>query len=98
MGSMYPIRVAAQEPRLLLQSTAAQRLLVQGVLSLTGQLVRGLGEQREAAALRPLVEQRHRLVRELGLSIADDAALGCLAALTAAVIESDLALEVMLAA
>jgi len=98
MGSMYPSVVAAPRPRLLLQSTAAQRLLVQGVLSLTGQLVRGLGEQREPTALRALVEQRHRLVRELGISIADEAALGCLAALTAAVIESDLALEVMLAA
>jgi hypothetical protein len=84
-------------PALQLQSSPAQRLLSQGVLTLTAQLVRGCSVGMDAAALRWLVEQRHRLLRELGNSVKDDAALGCLAAMTAAVIESDLALEVMLA-
>ena len=45
--------------------------------------------------MQELVETRHRMLRELGHSVTDDAALGCLAALTAAVIELDLALEKM---
>ena len=86
---------AARRPALLLQSNPAQRLLVQGVLALTGQIVRGIGEGRPPLALTSLVQERHRLLRELGNSVTDDAAIGCLAAMTAAVIESDLALDVM---
>jgi hypothetical protein len=80
---------------LLLQATPAQRLQVQGVMALTGQLVRGIGSRADAASMQELVEERHRMLRELGHSVTDDAAIGCLAALTAAVIESDLALETM---
>jgi hypothetical protein len=80
---------------LLLQATPAQRLLVQGVMALTGQLVRGIGSRSDAASIRELLEARHLMLRELGHSVTDDAAIGCLAALTAAVIESDLALETM---
>jgi hypothetical protein len=83
---------------LLLQSRPAQRLLVQGVMALTGQLVRGIGEQRDPLALRGLMGERHRMVRELGNSVGDGAALTCLAAMTAAVLESDRALEVILGA
>jgi len=82
-------------PSLMLQSNPAQRLLVQGVLAVTGQLVRGIGNRSDAASIQELVETRHRMLRELGHSVTDDAAIGCLAALTAAVIESDLALETM---
>ena len=85
---------AARRPALLLQSNPAQRLPVQGVLALTGQIVRGIGEGRPPLALTSLVQERHRLLRELGNSVTDDA-IGCLAAMTAAVIESDLALDVM---
>jgi hypothetical protein len=90
--------VSASGPPLLLQSTPVQRMLAQGVMAVTGQLVRGMAGQTSPVALRWLVEERHRLLRELGNSVTDDAAIGCLAAMTAAVIESDLALEVMLGA
>jgi hypothetical protein len=80
-------------PPLLLQATPGQRLLVQGVLSLTGQIVRSVGTGGPAGRLDVLVEERHRMLRELGECVTDEAAIGCLAALTAAVIESDLALE-----
>jgi hypothetical protein len=95
MGRAVPGGAGDGRQTLLLQATPAQRLLVQGVMALTGQLVRGIGSRTDAASIRELVEARHRMLRELGHSVTDDAAIGCLAALTAAVIESDLALETM---
>jgi hypothetical protein len=95
MGRAAPGREGVGRPSFLLQSTSAQRLLVQGVMALTGQLVRGIGSQTDADSMQELVDERHRMLRELGHSVTDDAALGCLAALTAAVIELDLALETM---
>jgi len=95
MGRAYPGGEGVSRPSFLLQSTPAQRLLVQGVMAVTGQLVRGIGSRADADSMQELVETRHRMLRELGHSVTDDAALGCLAALTAAVIELDLALEKM---
>lgn len=80
-------------PSLQLQSTPARRLLVQGILAVTHELVRSIGCGKDATSIQELVEARHRMLRELGHSVTDDDALGCLAALTAAVIELDLALE-----
>ena len=95
MGRAAPGGQGVGRPSFLLQSTPAQRLLVQGVLAVTGQLVRCIGGRTDAASVQALVAERHRMLRELGHSVTDDAALGCLAALTAAVIELDLALETM---
>ena len=79
---------------LLLQRTSTQRLLVRGIFALTHQLVRSVASGRQTA-LPQLMSERHRLLRELGTSVCDDNALGCLAAITAAVQESDMALESM---
>ena len=65
-------------------------------MAVTGQLTRAIGTRMGAASMQGLVAERHRILRELGHSVTDDAAIGCLAALTAAVIESDLALDVMM--
>jgi hypothetical protein len=43
-----------------------------------------------------MMADRHRMLRDLGFSVRDDDALGCLAAMTAAVNESDMALEALL--
>ena len=95
MAYSWHQRAAAGPEHWLLQGTSAQRLLVQGVMAATGILVRGIGEQRSVAAMRQTMDERHRMLRELGNSVEDDAALGCLAAMTAAVLESDRALAVM---
>ncbi|MFM1887017.1 MAG: hypothetical protein RL026_2174 [Pseudomonadota bacterium] len=80
-----------------LQKSPTQRMLAQGVLAITSRLVRAVATRQESRVLRSLMEERHRLLRELGSSVQDDKALDCLAAMTAAVIESDLALEKLLA-
>lgn len=98
MAGLHPRHADGSAASLLLQATPTQRLLSQGVLALTGQIVRGCESGAPAAALRWLVAERHRLLRELGNSVTDDTAIGCLAAMTAAVIESDRALDVMLGA
>ena len=79
---------------LLLQRTSTQRLLVRGIFALTNQLVRSVASGKQSD-LPQLMSERHRLLRELGISVRDDRALGCLAAITAAVQESDRALEAM---
>ena len=56
-------------PALLLQSTPAQRLLVQGVMAVSEQLVRSISLRAGAASIRELVEARHRMLRELGQSV-----------------------------
>jgi hypothetical protein len=81
---------------LQLQRTPTQRMLSQGVLALTSRLVRGVATRQDPRTLRSLMAERHRLLRELGGSVGDEAALDCLSAMTAAVIESDLALEALL--
>ena len=98
MAGLNPHRAAGVGVPLLLQQTATQKLLSQGVMTLTNQLVRGCSNGTDRAALRWLAAERHRLLRELGNSVKDDAAIGCLAAMTAAVLESDRTLDVMLGA
>lgn len=90
--------VRSRRPPLLLEASSAQRLLVQGVMAATGMLMRGLSDGLSDDALRHITQERHRMLRELGNSVVNDAAIPCLAAMTAAVQESDRALEVMLAA
>ena len=82
-------------PPMPLLSNPSQRLLAQGVIALSGQIVRALGEGRSRAGLCLLREERVRMLRELGDGATDDAAITSLAALTAAVIESELALDLM---
>ena len=80
---------------LQLQRTASQRLLTQGVVALTEQMARSLLD-RDQREVRRMMADRHRMLRDLGFSVCDDDALGCLAAMTAAVNESDMALEALL--
>ncbi|MEP7311479.1 MAG: hypothetical protein ABI859_02760 [Pseudomonadota bacterium] len=79
-----------------LQARPAQRLLVQGVLATTAQLIRSLGQGSNAAALQGLVAERRRLLRELGRGIGGERELGCYEAMRSAVSESDAAIAVML--
>ena len=78
-----------------LLSNPSQRLLAQGVIALSGEIVRALADGRKVAGLGRLREERCRMLRELGEATFDDAAITSLAALTAAVIESELALDFM---
>ena len=83
-------------PRLWLQARPAQRLLVQGVLALTAQLVRAIAAGSDAQDVRALMAERQRLLRELGRGIRGERELGCYEAMRAAVTESDVAIAVML--
>ena len=83
-------------PRLWLQARPAQRLLAQGVLAITAQLVRRLGDNGAGTALQGLVAERQRLLRELGRGIRGERELGCYEAMRTAVVESDAAIAVML--
>jgi hypothetical protein len=76
---------------------AARRLLEQGVVASTMQLVRDFRDGRESAAMRHLMLERRRMLAELGLfePVTDEA--GSLWALRAAVVESDRTLEALLA-
>lgn len=76
---------------------AAGRLLAQGVMAFTFQLVRDVRDAGDSVTIRQLMDQRRRLLSELARYMYADRHLGSLAALTAAVAESDRALEVMLA-
>lgn len=90
---------ALANPRLWLQARPAQRLLVQGVMAVTAQLVRKLGQNGQdddSAALQELMAERQRLLRELGRGIRGERELGCYEAMRTAVIESDAAIAVML--
>ncbi|MEP7311682.1 MAG: hypothetical protein ABI859_03820 [Pseudomonadota bacterium] len=95
-GGVWQGSGAPANPRLWLQVRPAQRLLVQGVMALTAQLVRSLGQGSNAAALQELVAERQRLLRELGRGIRGERELGCYEAMLSAVVESDAAIEVML--
>lgn len=81
---------------MLYDSQPARRLLVQGVLASTNQLVRGLAEGRPRAALRKLMQERRRMLGELraGYGPEDRESLRALAA---AMAESDRTMEAMLA-
>ena len=85
----------AGRPPLQVLANPSQRLLAQGVIALSGQIVRSLAEGQSASGLGLLREERRRMLRELGESVSDDGAIASLAALTAAVIESELALDQM---
>ena len=85
----------SDRPSMHLLANPSQRLLAQGVIALGGQIVRSLAEGQGVAQLPRLRDERLRMLRELGESVGDDAAMTSLAALTAAVIESELALDQM---
>ena len=95
-GGARPGSGAPASPRLWLQARPAQRLLVQGVMAVTAQLLRSLSESLDAAAMRALLAERQRLLRELGRGIRGERELGCYEAMRAAVAESDVAIAVML--
>lgn len=75
---------------------ASQRLLVQGVLASTLQLVRQVRDGREPAAVRGLMGERRRMLAELARDVESIAGAGSLAALSAAMAESDRTLEALL--
>lgn len=75
---------------------ASERLLVQGVLACTMQLVRHVREGREPAAVRSLMGERRRMLAELARDVDKLAGAGSLAALSAAMDESDRTLEALL--
>lgn len=75
---------------------AEGRLLAQGVVASTLQLVRGVRDAGERAAIEALMAERHRLLGELARFMNTDRHAGSLAALAAAVAESDRTLEAML--
>jgi hypothetical protein len=75
---------------------SAQRLLVQGVVASTMQLVRGVRDGREAPAVRRLMLERRRMLAELALDAPVAGQDGSLWALQAAVVESDRTLEALL--
>jgi hypothetical protein len=75
----------------------AQRLLVQGVLASTNQLVRGLVEGVPQAQLLELMRERRRMLGELDAVFDDASFAGHMRALSAAVAESDRTVEALLA-
>lgn len=72
---------------------AAQRLLASGITASTLQLVRALREHRSGAELARLMSERRRMLRELEALAGDPALAPALAALRAAVAESDRTVE-----
>jgi hypothetical protein len=76
---------------------SAQRLLVQGVVASTLQLVRSVRDGCEPPAVRRLMLQRRRLLAELALDETAPGQRGSIRALRAAVAESDRTLEALLA-
>ena len=79
------------------QASAAQRLLVQGILASTIQLVRCLHDGQDAAQLRGLMSERRRMLGELESGPRGPVSGGSLQALRAAVAESDRTMEALLA-
>jgi hypothetical protein len=80
---MNPVAVAAPLPRMLAQNVTAA----------THQLVRSLCVGGRPAAIRRLMGERRRLLAELARNVNASGGVGSLAALEAAVAESDHALE-----
>jgi len=75
----------------------AQRLLVQGVLASTNQLVRGLSEGLPADRLLELMRERRRMLGELDAVIDGVGFTERMGALSAAVAESDRTVEALIA-
>lgn len=75
---------------------AARRLLVQGVLASTLQLVRSMRDGADVPVVRRQMLERRQMLARLSLQRAG-VACGATAALQAAVEESDLTLETLLA-
>lgn len=94
-GSSHGGSAHVGRPSLQLLANPSQRLLAQGVVALSGQIVRSLAEGRRVRELGLLRDERQRMLRELGESALDEPSISSLAALTAAVIESELALDLM---
>jgi hypothetical protein len=74
----------------------AHRLLVQGVLASTNQLVRGLAEGLPPDRLLELMRERRRMLGELDAVVGVGFA-GRMRALSAAVVESDRTVEALIA-
>lgn|SRR5688572_11746319 len=77
---------------------AGGRLLAQGVVASTLQLVRDLRDAGDTATIRGLMAERHRLLGELARYMNTERHVGSLTALAAAVAESDRTLEAMIGA
>lgn len=75
---------------------AACRLLARNVTAATYQLVRGMVDARSGEAIRTLMAERQRLLAELARHVNVTGGAGSLAALRAAVAESDRTLEQMI--
>jgi hypothetical protein len=75
----------------------AQRLLVQGVLASTNQLVRGLTEGLPPDRLLELMHERRRMLRELDAVVDGVGFAARMRALSAAVAESDRTVEALIA-
>lgn len=76
---------------------AAQRLLLNGVMASTFQLVRNVRDGRDPAAVRSLMGERWRMLAELARDVDVSQGAGPLAALHCAIIESDRTLEALIA-
>lgn len=72
------------------------RMLALGVVASTMQLVRALEEGMEPTQVQHLMRERRRLLTELARKVDSSAQVGSLAALTAAVTESDRTLGALL--
>jgi len=70
-------------------TSATGRLLALGVIASTLQLVRAMEDGREPAAVRDLMRERRRLLADLARKVDAPEHVGSLAALAAAVAESD---------
>jgi hypothetical protein len=75
---------------------AAQRLLLQGVMASTFQLVRGMRDGHESSRLQGLIEERQRMFVELARDVDVPESDGALAALRAAIAESDRTLAALI--
>jgi hypothetical protein len=67
----------------------AQRLLAKGVVASTQQLVRAMRDRQAPDAMQGLMQERRRLLTELARNVNTPGEVGSLAALAAAVAESD---------
>lgn len=72
------------------------RMLALGVVASTMQLVRAMEEGRTSAQVQDLMRERRRLLTELARKVDSPAQVGSLAALEAAVSESDRTLGALL--
>ncbi len=75
---------------------AARRLLAQNVTASTFRLVREVQQRAPAASIRGLMQERRSLLAELARHVNAGGGAGSLAALRAAVAESDRTLEALI--